>query len=269
MKPMLFVVLCLVPFYSPAQYADDSATNNKIRLLLDRFAAGTMDSLDRQQITSLTYAIQNKGFYYGEPYKARYDSSLREVDKALLIWTALRDTANQANLRKYRSFVLGKLKKFDTGKKEAREAIRLYRLIKRPAGVAVSQFDLSLVFMMASEMDSSIYFGRIAYKYFLDQKLLYRSFICGNQLLQNLGRQRRYKEALVIHTQLQTALSAYKEHLNKLELKQIADFYYLSRFLYQKLGQNGKSKEYYQKWENLSVMLTDQGVLYASDHPGF
>jgi hypothetical protein len=269
MKPVLSLMLCLTWFCSPGQYSYDSATNRDIRLLLEKFTAGTMDSSDRKQITQLTYAIQNKGFYYSEYYKAEYDSSLIEIDRALLVWTTLRDTANVANLRKFRGYLLGKLKKFEAGKKEVRESIRLYTLINRPAGVAVAQYDLSYICVLASQPDSALYFGRRSYQYFLQRNETLRIVIYGNHLLQAYGSLKRYKEALQIQKQTQAALDRDTEVWPKHNLKHLADFNYLSGILYRKLGQNVEAKKYREKHENFLGLFKIEGVNYILGYHGF
>lgn len=168
MKQLLSLGFCFICSCSSGQYADDSATNKNIHLLLEKFAGGTMDSSERVQITTLTYAIQNKGFGY-IANNNDYERSLMEIDRAILVWSTLRDTPNEANMLKYRGYLLGKLRRFAEGKQEIEKAIHLFTLKNRMTGVAVSQFDLSLLYDMQSNTDSALHYALLALNFWKGQ----------------------------------------------------------------------------------------------------
>ncbi len=102
------------------------------------------------------YCIQNIAFTYSEK-KDDYLRSISYIMKAISIWKELKSIKGEANLLKYLGMLQGKLRYFDEAKTSINNAIRLFNLAEYKAGVAVSYYDLALVYENEGLIDSCLF----------------------------------------------------------------------------------------------------------------
>lgn len=144
MKLNILLILCLTSSFCYGQSGPDT-TGKRSEELLKKNIDNTINDKERNELRTHIYSIQNTGFNLIE---GTHDNknALVYIDKALSLWITVKDTLNEANNRKYRGFLLGKLNRFGEGKADIKKAIYLYKLKKKDYGVAVSHFDFSKLY---------------------------------------------------------------------------------------------------------------------------
>jgi tetratricopeptide (TPR) repeat protein len=99
--------------------------------------------------------LQNIAFTYEEKLQEHSLAASRLLD-ALSYWKKLNNELNTANLYKYMGLVQGRLKKFDLAKLYIDSALILYDHQRFDKGIAVSYFNLALVYREQKLQDSAL-----------------------------------------------------------------------------------------------------------------
>jgi tetratricopeptide (TPR) repeat protein len=252
-----FYLLCFaIAFSSMAfgQYTDDSVANNRIVFLLNKFKSALLSSEEASEIKSLVYKIQNKGLFLGENNQDDA-GALKEINKVMDIWIALRDTSNQANMHKFKGYLLGKLKKFPEAKYEIDRAVDLFSAKNQLFGVAVSFFDLSKVYEMEGLNDSAVSYVTKAIDYWKEKQDTFRLITNNNQLLNLYGKMKLYKQAEKIHQETEPLLAG-----KDLSWRPVIDFYFLSANLYKKMNQQKMTDKYSRLYEAEVASLKSRNI---------
>lgn len=235
MKYFLSVLLFLanLPIYS--QEPSEKTLDRRIDFLLSK--PDSLSKSEKAELKDLAYKIQNEGFL-GEEMNNDYNNSLIQIDKALPIWRILHDTVNEANIRKYKGYLLGHLGKFDDAKAEIFRAINLFTKKHLGFGVAVSEFDLSKVYDMESKSDSALFYANSSLDFWKRKNDTFRLVVGNNQLINLFYKKKEYSKAESIQ------LQSKEMTIKPLHWRPLIDFYFLSSRLYKKIN-NRKLKNYY------------------------
>jgi len=233
-----FILLILFAFPLPAFNQDlPDSVYARIKILLDKNSARPLSAPETREIKNLTYLIQNRGFGLQERLRD-YKDALVYTDRALAIWTELKDTANEANLLKYRGLLLGNLGDFAQAKKEISKAIELFGKKKMDFGIAVSEFDLSRVFALENKPDSALYYANDSKEFWKIKENSDRIFTINNRLMNLYYVSNDLKKAKDVQEESQALLKESQTLLKneKMEGLNLLDFYLLSERIYKKLA---------------------------------
>jgi hypothetical protein len=241
--------------------------------LLSISAFGQTDSLDRQineqlekskthqlskdeikEIRAYATNVQNRGFIMEEG-KQDYSGSLAEINKSLYIWYQLRDTLKTANLLKYKGYLLGHLNRFADAKMEIDSAIYLFKAVKYPSGVAVSELDLSRVYELESNLDSALKYAVVTIPFWKTQKDTFRTVTSGNQIINLNLKMKKYDQALSMQREL-TPLFAKKD----LYWQSVIEFYFLSIQLFKALHQTETAHQYQLFYQGIITSLKAKNI---------
>lgn len=201
------------------------------------------------------YCYQNVAFAFYEKLD-NIDSAISYIEKAIPIWIEMKDTLKYANILKYYGMLQGQSKEFDKGKETIKKAISLFDKVGFNAGIAVSYFDLAILFENANEIDSSNYYLDKNKAYFESIQDTLRIFGANNKLFENYVRTKNYF----------LASESYKNNLklensSRVYWQQLIDYYRIS-MKYFKLVDNLELYELNQKkYKQLSEKLIQQGII--------
>ncbi|MCP9752405.1 hypothetical protein EGI32_15700 [Ferruginibacter sp. HRS2-29] len=237
-----------------AQQKNTPDLDSRITALSNKAKAGNLTKKEGKEFRDIGYQVQNNGFALDER-SHDYSNALSYINKALNIWELTADTLNEANSRKYKGYLLGRLGQFPEGKKEIFQAISLYQQKRKPAGVAVSYFDLSRVFEFQTQYDSSLYYANQALAYWKNNVDSSRIFIVRNQLINIYYRTKKYKDAEQVVQQNELMLSQ-----TKLNWQQLIDFYDVTVQFYKKWKKKDQVKKYTALLEDKVSTLYAEGI---------
>lgn len=198
--------------------------------------------------------LQNTAFGYDEMKKDSI-KAIEYAESSLNIWSQLLDTLKSANMEKYLGYLYGKTKQFDKAKYAIKEAIRKFGSKNYDAGVAVSQFDLAVIYENQEMLDSTVYYASIAKAYWLSVNEKQRIFGINNFLF-----------SVFLKKDDVSVAKKYFEENKKLEYdtgiywKPLLDFYSYSIKLHRKLNDKSGLAEYSKKIESKKAELTKNGI---------
>jgi len=258
MKQLTIILLFIIcfPFFGKSQ--TDTTNDSKIKFYLNEFKAKTLSDKDKKELNMLIFGIQNKGFQIEEKSQD-YKGALAQINKALQLWIEIADTASEANLRKYKGYLLGHLKEFPEAKTEIHNAIDLYKSLNMDFGVAVAQFDLSRVYELETKLDSAQYFAQTALTYWKTQKDTIRILTISNELMCIFNKLGEYNRSDRIQKELQPLLNN-----SDLPWRPLVDYYFLSYQLYEKLKNNDMANKYKKLYTDKIEALKKKDTVYKS-----
>jgi tetratricopeptide (TPR) repeat protein len=201
-------------------------------------------------------SYQNIAFVYEEKLN-KIDSAIFYVNKAIPIWTEIKDYKGLANILKYLGMLEGKIGNFSDAKTSIKKAIDLFNAEGLEAGVAVSYFDLALVFENENKLDSCLFFLNKNKAYFDMNSDTLRIFNTNNKIFEIYLKQQNYKEAKIYqesNTKLEKSEKVFWQHL--------LDFYKLNIQYFDIINDKEKSKMYSDKQKILRDDLTSKGVIF-------
>jgi tetratricopeptide (TPR) repeat protein len=202
----------------------------------------------------LAKCYQNLAFAYLEKLN-EFDKAEEFSTKSILIWNEISDTLKEANMLKYLGLIQGKLGKFDLAKSNISNAIHKFELKKFKAGLAVSYYDLALVYEKEENYDSCIYFLKLNKEFFQTKKDTFRIFNANNKLLLNYTRINNFE---VGEQLINSNLSFQKS--SRVRWNQRLDFYEYSNKFYTKVKQEKLSFIYLNKYNALKDSLIVNGM---------
>jgi tetratricopeptide (TPR) repeat protein len=251
--------MVLLPLLSRGQA--DTTNDSKINYYLNEYKANTLSDKDKKELIVLILGVQNKGFRL-EEVSRDYRGALAQINRALSIWTAINDTAGEANLLKYKGYLLGHLSRFPEAKAEIHNAITLYTLLNMDFGVAVSQFDLSQVYELEmKKLDSAKFYAQSALAYWKTQKDTLRIFLINNELICIFNKLEEYDKSEKIQKESQ-ALSDKKE----MNWRPLIDYYFLSYQLFEKMKNYEMAGQYKKLYLDKIAELRKQNMLVKSSY---
>ncbi|MEJ7694606.1 hypothetical protein [Daejeonella sp.] len=235
-----------------------SKINVKVDSLLKKLTTMVITEEEKKGLKTLGYLIQNEGLLQGDSFQ-NYTKSLELVNTALSIWTALNDTLNEANNRKYKGLLHGHLNNFREAKTQIEYAIKLFSGKKALWGVAVSHFDLSKVYEIENKLDSALIYNRYARLYWNSTVDTGRILINNNQAINIYYRLNDLPNALLI--QKSTAPLLKKSNLH---WQNVLDFNFLSYILYHRLNDKILSASFQRLYKNKLPERKQLGVTVKS-----
>jgi hypothetical protein len=256
MRQLTIILLFIILFSFGGKSQTDTTNDSKINFYLNEFKAKTLSDKDKKELKMLLWGVQNKGFRLEEGAHD-YKGALVQINKALQLWIEIADTASEANLRKYKGYLLGHLNEFPEAKTEIHRAIDLYRSLNMDFGVAVSQFDLSKVYELEPKLDSAKYFAQTALTYWKTQADTGRILDNVNELINIHNKLGEYSKSEKIQKESQPLLMA-KDLIGP----EITDFYFLSCQLYEKLKNSDMANKYKKLYSDRSEALKKKGSSY-------
>lgn len=245
-------VLCIV-FAGRSQAQTDST-----EFLLSKLRSGAITTVERKQLKTIAYDVQNRGQLLDES-SHDYAGSLILVNKAITIFSSLGDTLSVANNRKFKGYLLGRLAKFSEGRVEIQQAISLYQLKNAPWGVAVSQFDLARLFDFENNLDSALFYCNIAISYWKTEKNSGRIFLNQNLLINLLTKLNRLAEAKLLQTE-SSKMSEHPEH----HWQGLLDFYVVSENFFKAANEFESAGKYQKLYDEKISDLKKEGITAKS-----
>lgn len=201
------------------------------------------------------YCYQNIAFAYHEKLD-NIDSAISYIEKAIPIWIEIQDSINQANIFKYLGMLQGKKGEYANGINTIQKAISLFDSCNFQSGIAVSYFDLALLYDNANQIDSSIYYFEKNKSYFETKQDTFRVFLVNNKIFKSYLKNENYSSASEIYKSnltLENSSRVYWQHL--------IDYYRIS-MKYFKLVDNSELYDLNQeKYKQLSATLTEKGIM--------
>lgn len=247
----LLFVLCSISCYG--QINTDSI-NDRVGYLVQKNNEETITEIEKKELRSIGYQIQNKGFISVEKFQD-YKNALTPIDSAISFWTLTKDIANEANLRKYKGMILGHLNRFEEGKYEINKAINLFESLNIDFGVAVSKYDMSQLLDLEGNIDSALIYQLEATDFWTSKKDTFRIIANNNQLIHLYCRKGLYQKAELI------------QNMNELILKPDLhwnpkiNFYYVSYELFTLLSNENKADLYKDLYfEKLQILEKDENI---------
>ncbi|OFX68097.1 MAG: hypothetical protein A2X14_01480 [Bacteroidetes bacterium GWD2_33_33] len=197
---------------------------------------------------------QNIAFVYQEKLQ-NFNKAEEFTLKSISNWREINDTLNEANLLKYLGAIQGELGKYDIAKSNIKCAINKFRLKQFNAGIAVSYYDLALVYEKEERSDSCIHFLNLNKKFFEAKNDTFRIFNVNNKLLYTYIKTNNFEQIeQLINSNLSFQVS------QRVRWNQKLDFYQFSNEYYTKIKNETLSNDYLNKYKTLKDSLIKEGV---------
>ena len=254
MRFLLTIILSIILTKVHAQLVIPNEYEENINLILENISLAKPPTKTREDLKIIAFDLQNKSQILDE-IKHDFEGSLILVDKAITLFNYLDDTLNLANNLKFKGYLLGKLGNFTQGKDEIKKAIYLFELKKKDWGVAVSEFDLALVYELENKLDSAIYYCNTSIAYWTSQNNFSRVF--GNQtmLINMLVQYNQLGEAKVMQKTL-----AQKSNYPDMHWQNILNFYFVSANMFEATKEIESSINYQLLYINKLAELNQNGI---------
>jgi len=218
--------------------------------LLDHAAIFYNQSDNKKQ---QAFCYQNIAFAYYEKLE-NIDNAITYVNKAISIWKDIKAPLKEANLLKYLGMLYGERGSYSKGVETIRQAITLFENNHFKAGIAVSYFNLAVLYDHASKIDSSIYYFKRNKAYFEIKQDTFRIFSVNNKLFESYLKKKNFISAAEIYD-----YNLSLEKSNRVHWQHLIDYYRISMNFY-KLTNNSELYDINQKkYQQLSKKLTEQG----------
>lgn len=258
-KVLILAIVNLVFIISSYAQQNKDSLDVRVNVLIDKTKNKTINEEEKSELIGYVFQIQNKGFKL-EERKRDYANSLIEINKALVIWTAIGDTASIANLLKFRGGLLyGRLKEFEKGKIDLNNAITLFKKIKMVGGDAVSYHDYSILYDHESKIDSALYYENRALDIWKELNDPFRIIVSNNQLIHLYQKQKKFEKAAQIQKETDLILNQSKVVENPM-----FDFYYVSFELYTVMKNDSLAKKYKDLYLAKLEALKKEGIIEKS-----
>jgi len=206
----------------------------------------------------MALGLQNRGQFLDER-NHDYKGALMLTDSAVSLFNSLKDTLNEANNRKFRGYLLGRFKRYEEGKGEIQKAIQLFQLKNAMWGVAVSQFDLSLLYEFENKLDSAIYYCNTSILYWKTEGNSDRVFLNQSMLIHLLIKSNDLIKAKMIQNDSRKISENTKQHYQGL-----LNFYIVSENLYKATKEFDSADSYRNFYARLITELGSTGIAARS-----
>ena len=254
---LLILLAAFLPAYAQ-NYNDAVADEKKADQLLDKVRSKQATGDERKELSDIANAIQNKGQELDEK-QHQSKKAIAAVEKAIDLFSALDDTLNLANCRKYKGYLLGRLGKFREAKIETEAAIDLYRLSNMNAAVAISQFDLARMFEFENRLDSAIYYAGLSRTFWKPKQADQRVLIADNMLVCLLLKSNQPEKAKSV--QEESSLLAKNPEMH---WQSVIDFYFTSMLLFRTVNNITVAGNYQQLYLSTIAALKNKGIVAQS-----
>jgi tetratricopeptide (TPR) repeat protein len=150
----------------------------------------------------------------------------------------------------------GKKEEYTKGVETIRKAITLFENNNFKAGIAVSYFDLALLYDNASQIDSSIFYFEKNKAYFETKLDTFRIFLVNNKLFESYLKKQNLASASKIYE-----YNLKLEKSSRVHWQHLIDYYRISMDYY-KLVDNSELYDFNEeKYKQLSKELKEQGIV--------
>jgi hypothetical protein len=255
MLAMPTIVFFLIAFVGFAQKSVDSLSPQ-----LKVFS----DSIFRQEgsdgLKQACYEIQNRGFLLAENMND-YKSSLKSIDSALALWILLKDSANEANNRKFRGLLLAHLGHSEEGKAEIKTAVKLFVATNRLYGVQVCNFDMSKVLEIENNLNDALLEVNEAFDYWIRAKDTFRILVNGLQKLNLLIQLNKLRQSSALRNNIERNFNPEQAQGNI-----PIDFYILSICTYRSRSNWKKASRYYEIFTKRLINMQAHNIPLHSDY---
>jgi len=241
MKVLITFILCL---FVGQGYSQDSTIlkyEKQSDTLVFKLKEKKITDDEKKELKKIAFIIQNYGQNLGDS-KGEYKSSLKYINKAIELFTNLRDTLSQANNKKFKGYLLGMLGEYPEAKAETQAAIKLYTLKNVFSGVAVSQFDLCRVYDHEQKIDSAIYYCNLSLNFWKSANNTWRIFNVETMLIHLLTKSKKYDSANFTLKECEKIIEN-----KEIEPRDLSDFYLVLIQLYTVTNQKNLEKLYQKK----------------------
>lgn len=204
----------------------------------------------------LALCYQNIAFVYQEKILDLKKSEEFAI-KSINFWHEINDTLKEANILKYLGLIQGELGKFAEAKSNIKSAIVKFNSKNFLAGVAVSYYDLGLVYEQEEQFDSCIYYLNLNKSFFESKHDTSRIFNVNNRLFHNYVTTKKFEEAKDIYMS-----NFLFEKSSKVRWNQKLDFYQFSQVYFFNINNEEMSKIYLNKYEILRDSLSQKGIYF-------
>ncbi len=126
--------------------------------------------------------LSNLAFIYEEK-KGNIDSAVYYSNQSIQMCNTIKDTAQAANMHKYKGLLFGMKGAYTEAKKEIDSALLLYGYKADSSGMMVSYNNLGRIYAYAKQYDSALHYLHIAKSYWLSQRIKSRVFNINNTIL--------------------------------------------------------------------------------------
>ena len=225
---------------------------NKCINLLDS-AAALYEIAGNKKQQALCY--QNIAFAYQEKLD-NIDKAIPFINKAIPIWAEIRDSLNQANILKYLGMLQGKIGEYDTGKETIKKAICLFDKMKFNAGIAVSYYDLALLYESENQIDSCISYLNKNKIYFETIQDTFRIFNANNRLFEIYLKNKMFTSASEIYE-----YNLRMENSNQVYWQQLIDYYRICIKYYDLIDNADFVSLFQRKYNQLRDSLANQEII--------
>jgi tetratricopeptide (TPR) repeat protein len=202
----------------------------------------------------MAQCYQNISFAYQEKLQD-FESAKDYAVKSISIWSENKDTLKEANMLKYLGLINGELGKYALAKSNIKSAINKFESKNYNAGIAVSYYDLALVYEKERKYDSCIYYLNLNKDFFQTYQDSFRIFNVNNRLLLNYNIINNFEEAEQL---INSNLSIQKSPRVRWNL--LLDFYQYSNEFYSKIKNEDLSLKYFNKYNTLKDSLIKTGI---------
>jgi len=221
-----------------------NANEKEIELLLNKAHSKIITADEKKELKAFAFDIQNKGQRLDEQ-DHDYRQALNHIDKAIAIFSALDDTLNIANNKKFKGYLLSRFGKFSEAKAEIADAVNLFQLKNKDWGVVVSQFDLARVYEFENKIDSAVYYTDISVSFWKSKGNNSR-ILSSNVMLINLFIKLKQLEKARIIQKESVILATDPE----MHWQGIIDLYFASMKLYKAANELNTADQYQKLYIN-------------------
>lgn len=246
---LILISLSIVDLIQGQTYRDSLYVkyNVGISLLQD-----SLSEVNRKLLIKTVFNIQNEAFLL-EEQQHDYGRALAGIELAITFWKKLQKETEVANLLKYRGMLLGHLDQFDEAKSSIAKAIDIYASHKMDFGIAVSQFDLGMVYEQEQRIDSAVFWTHNALQYWTTVLDTGRILTLHIQLINLFIQDSQLNKALFIQSSSDTFVRAQEHWYPKL------NYYFISKKLFSLTGDKIKFNKYNELYTDLVSRLTMEG----------
>lgn len=198
--------------------------------------------------------MHNIGFIYDEQLH-NTDSAINAIDAAIYLHKKLRDTLEFANMCKYKGILVAPLGDYTEAKRLVNKAILYFGYKDYQPGIAVSWYDLALVYGQQEAVDSAICYAEKSKDYWVRNKGRDRVFGINTELVKWYLKIDKQQKATKLLSENKSILDSEKIYWkDKLVFYQIAEQYSKN------VKKTADAKQYKLKYIGLRDSLNAKGI---------
>lgn len=198
--------------------------------------------------------MHNIGYIYDEQLH-NTDSAINAIDAAIYLHKKLRDTLEFANMCKYKGILVARLGDYTEAKRLVNKAILYFGYKDYQPGIAVSWYDLALVYGQQEAVDSAICYAEKSKDYWMRNKGMDRVFGINTELVKWYLKAGKQQKATKLLSENKSILDS-----DKIYWKDKLAFYQIAEQYSKNVKRNTDAKQYKLKYTGLRDSLNAEGV---------